>query len=181
MLDTFSTDILFLDDWSEITGTLTATETIDESPYLLMNCTRIFRIPVNMDFMLKLRPEIGSKISIMKTDAGFRFFKHQTEESEVEQSVSSDKLCLNYHGIPVGEYFLAPSFEGRELNCIPLSSLSDNNEAYQWLKRKLHETTYSFKVFENGKVSVTIPNGHKYGFILGWVSWAFHQSTLMEQ
>ena len=57
-----------LSAFDELNGTLYATERIDENAYLILCCTKYYRLPINNKTLQELRPVIGSRIHILQTD-----------------------------------------------------------------------------------------------------------------
>ncbi len=95
--------------------------------------------------------------------------------------ISGDKFLLNYHHVKVGTFYFPPNYVIRELYCVPSNNLSTENYPFSWLKDKLHNTGFNFKINNKGHIAVNIPQDQKYGYILGWIAWTYRQTIQMEE
>jgi hypothetical protein len=85
-------------------------------------------------------------------------------------------MALEYHHNPCGDFFTTPAYNGsKEIHTTPYKKLDTNAPQFQWLKSRLRETPFKWKVFQDGSVFVEVPKGHKFGYILGWIAWTYTQ------
>ena len=83
-----------LDIFEELTGVLYATEKNDENPFLLINCCKRYRVPINVQTTIDLKPHIGSNISILKTEKKLLILLQNHDESQTRSQGDSVRASL---------------------------------------------------------------------------------------
>lgn len=86
---------------------------------------------------------------------------------------------LNYKKDTVGYYQVEAQDEGLTVRCRPLNPVSTQGGPFQWLKKRLNSSSFSYAHSDSGDISISLGTSDDRRKVLNWVAWAY--SRLLQE